>query len=84
MCEYCKDGAFNTLIENDYEEYASNIFGNIWINEVPNLIDCSLVLEIRCGSGYLRLGDRGDMNCIDTDSKFKIKYCPMCGRELCE
>jgi len=35
-------------------------------------------------TGYLRLGDSEDMNCIDHDDKIEIKYCMMCGRKLKE
>jgi len=33
--------------------------------------------------GYLRLG-YDDFNCLDHGEKYKINYCPMCGRKLVE
>lgn len=81
-CDYCKESAFNTIIEKNIEVLAENIFGKIHVWDKPNFDDMSVVFEIRCGSGYIRLGDRSEMGCIDHEDKFKVKYCPMCGREL--
>ena len=82
MCKHCEQGAFNTLIEKHITEYATNIWGNFhkWDEPIEN--DMSLVFEMRCGSGYLRLGDRSEMQCIDHGEKIKINFCPMCGRKL--
>jgi len=82
LCKYCEDGAFNTLIESEYMEYVSNVFGKVYIRDNPEEIDNSVVFEIRCGSGYIRLGDRGEMNCIDHEEKIQITYCPFCGRKI--
>ena len=82
MCNYCKQSAFNTLIEKYITEYATNIWGNFHKRDEPIENDESLVFEMRCGSGYLRLGDRSEMQCIDHRYKFQINFCPMCGRKL--
>lgn len=82
MCEYCAESAFNTLIEADVTIYAENIFGKVHLYDEPFDEDMSVALDIRCGSGYIRLGDRTDMGCIDHGGKIKINYCPMCGRKL--
>ena len=82
MCTWCKESAFGTLIES--EKLESAIIGweaKMKATELDN-IDNSVVMEIRCGSGYIRLGDRGDMNCLDHEEKIEINYCPMCGRKL--
>ncbi len=84
MCKYCEEGTFNTLIESDIEILAENLFGNIHVWDEPQIEDNSVVFEMRCGSGYIRLGDRGEMNCIDHEAKVKINYCMMCGRKLGE
>lgn len=82
MCKYCEEDAFNTIIENKITIYADNIWGSVHVYDEPDEKDISVVFEIRCGSGYIRLGDRSDMQCIDHDRKIKINYCPMCGRKL--
>lgn len=82
MCKYCEDGAFNTLIENEVEFLVANIWGKIHIWDEPDIQDMSVVMEIRNGAGYIRLGDRGEMNCIDHENKIQINFCPMCGKEL--
>ena len=51
-------------------------------NEDIDEIDNSLCMEIRNGQGYLRLGNRDEMQCIDHSENIKINYCPFCGREL--
>jgi len=82
MCKYCEELAFNTIIESNYIQYGYNVFGRVGIYATPQEEDNSVVFEMRCGVGYIRLGDRSDMNCIDSDNKIKIKFCPMCGRKL--
>jgi len=32
--------------------------------------------------GYLRLADKEDCNCLDHGEKYKIIFCPICGRDL--
>jgi hypothetical protein len=81
-CKYCKESAFNTIIENSITEYGYNIFGNIGLYIEPEETDVSVIFEMRCGSGYIRLGDRAEMNCIDHENKIKTNYCFNCGREL--
>lgn len=83
MCEVCN--GFATLIES------TKISNMVWwcvgdalrrddLDEEDN----SLVLEVRNGRGYLRLGDREDMGCLDHSDKYEIKYCPECGRKFGE
>lgn len=82
-CEYCEKGKLNTLIKS--EKIGNMIWwsvGHELKKECIDEVDNSVVLEIRCGQGYLRLGDRSDMQCIDHDEKIKIFYCPVCGRKL--
>ena len=84
MCKYCDESAFNTIIESNYIEYASNICGKVCVWDQPYEIDNSVVFEMRCGSGYIRLGDRSEMNCIDHEDKIKVNYCFYCGRKLAQ
>jgi len=87
MCKYCEEDAFNVLIKS--EEISNMIY---WIvgksNEVKrediHEVDNSVVFEIRCGAGYLRLGDSEDMDCLDSEYKIRVPNCPMCGRKLNE
>lgn len=39
------------------------------------------ILVIYDDRGYLRLG-YDDFSCLDHGEKFKINFCPMCGRKL--
>ena len=82
-CNVCREDKLNTLIES------TKISNMVWwavghelkrdtIQEEDN----SLVLEIRNSQGYLRLGDRGDMGCLDHSGKIKINFCPVCGRKI--
>ena len=86
MCKYCTDG-YTTLIDS------TKISNMIWFfssreakitNDDIDEVDNSVVFEIRNGSGYIRLGDRGDMGCLDHGGKIKIDYCMFCGRKLSE
>lgn len=83
-CKYCEESAFTTIIENSVTEYGYNIWGNIGLYDEPLETDTSVVFEMRCGSGYIRLGDRCDMECIDHCNKIQVNYCPMCGKKLAE
>lgn len=83
MCNYCNEDKLNTLIEK--EEISSMFYfclGHKIEAEDIIKLDNSVVLDIRNKQGYIRLGDREDMNCIDTEYKLKINYCPVCGRKL--
>ena len=75
MCEYCEEGKYKTLIQDD-EIYL------IW-DEV-DYRDNSVIIQNRNGQGYIRLVDREDMDCLDHGGYIKINYCPMCGSELKE
>lgn len=82
-CKCCEDGAFVTLIES------TKISNMIWLGvgsvlkrEHIDEVDNSVVFEMRNGHGYIRLGDRSDMNCLDTEYKFEVPNCPNCGRRL--
>jgi hypothetical protein len=85
MCDYCDKDKLNILIES--EKINGNLIGwnkEMLATELLDLIDDnSVVLEIRNGQGYIRLGNRMDMQCIDHEEKIKINYCPICGRKLC-
>lgn len=82
MCNYCKEG-LNTLIE-DYK--ISNMIwwavsnGRKASKEDIDEIDNSVCLQTRNGYGYIRIGDRDDMQCLDSDKLIRINYCPMCGK----
>lgn len=82
MCKYCTDG-YTTLIDSTKIE--SNICGwdsgRMTTDELED-VDNSVVFEIRNEHGYIRLGDRSDMGCLDHGDKVKIDYCPFCGRKL--
>ena len=71
MCKYCTDG-YTTLINSTKLE--ENIIGwdkTMLATELDDM-DNSVVFEIRNGIGYIRLGDRGDMQCLDHGDKVKI------------
>ena len=74
MCKYCEENKINTLIEDNKPEIAWDTYAGVEDN--------SVVLETRNGIGYLRLGDREDMECLGHGEKIKINFCPMCGRKL--
>lgn len=83
MCDKCNPDKLNLLIES--EKIANMIYlsiGQVLKRESIDEQDNSLVLEIRNDIGYLRLGDRGDMQCLDHDCVLQINYCPMCGRKI--
>lgn len=42
--------------------------------------EVGIVIDVRNGSGYLRLVDVDDYNCLDHAEKIEIKCCPICGR----
>ena len=87
MCKCCEDGAFTTLIES--KKLDDHLVGEHgWCKGLLayelDYGDYSVVFEMRNGHGYIRLGDRSDMNCLDTDKKFEIMNCLCCGRKLGE
>ena len=83
-CKYCKNNGFNILIESkkiddwiigwDVEMLATSL----------EQLDNSVVMDIRNGCGYLRIGDREEMQGLDTEDKVNIKFCPFCGRKFKE
>ena len=84
-CGYCEVDKLNLLIESD--KIWNMIYFFAGKDKQPQMddidtVDNSVVLEVRNGQGYLRLGDRGEMQCIDHSEILKINYCPMCGRKL--
>ena len=69
MCDYCeKDTELLT------REVATEVFG-----EFTGYENISVVYDDR---GYLRLGYKYDMQCLDHGENIKINFCPMCGRKL--
>jgi len=86
MCEYCNKHMLNLLIEsNKVAEYLIGLDPTMLATKLLDFVDdYSVVLDIRNGHGYLRLGDRDDMQCLDHEDKIEIKFCPMCGRKLSE
>jgi hypothetical protein len=54
--------------------------------EVPDVCFGQIVgteeLQVIIDRGYLRLGYKDDMQCMDHGEKRKINYCPECGRKL--
>ena len=83
MCKYCEDKT-TTLIESEK-------IGNplrrpndtLTVKEMYDLADdFSLVMEIRNNKGYLRLGDREEMGCLDHNENVEINYCPFCGKKI--
>lgn len=84
MCKYCENG-LNTLIED------TKISNMIWwavshdrraSKEDIDEVDNSVCIQIRNEHGYIRIGDRSDMQCLDSDKLIRINFCPMCGREF--
>ena len=69
MCEYCKKQS--TLIE---KEVPTEVFGHFTGYKI-----LSVVFDTR---GYLRLGDKEDMGCLDHDEKIEANYCFNYGRQL--
>lgn len=56
--------------------------------EFPYAVFDSIVDDIKWSvyidRGYLRLADKEDGDCLDHGEKFKIIFCPICGRDLTE
>jgi len=81
MCRYC-GGKLVELIEAD--KLDESLFE--WSGEATIRIydreNNSVMFEVRNGVGYIRLGDREDMNCIESGDKIKVNFCPMCGVKL--
>jgi ribosomal protein L44E len=81
-CQYCQ-GELKHLIKHN--KIAKPITWDnrqsIRINELYE-VENSVMFEVRNGTGYIRLGDPCDMQCLDHQQKSKVNYCPMCGREL--
>ena len=67
MCNYYENNS--VLIE---KEVADECFG-----ELVGYKTVSVVFDTR---GYLRLGDKEDMGCLDHDEKIEANYCFNCGR----
>jgi hypothetical protein len=68
MCEFCYNKG---KLLSKY--VATEVFGQYTGDEE---------LQIIIDRGYLRLGWTDDMECMDHGEKIKIKYCPICGRDL--
>lgn len=84
-CEYCNQGKLNLLIESKRIWNVMYLFAEKrkpLEKEDIQEEDYSLVLEIRNNQGYLRMGDRSEMQCIDHSEILKINFCPICGRNL--
>ncbi len=82
MCEFCDGKGFKNLIEdtkkiNGRFDYDENIKFSEAIEE-----DNSVIFEVRNGTGFIRLVNREDCNCIESGINFKINYCLMCGKKL--
>ena len=68
MCKYCNNK--KQLLTMDIPD----VFADFCTGEEE--------LQLIIDRGYLRLGRRDDMDCLDHGEKVKIKYCPMCGIKL--
>ena len=68
MCDFCsKDNVLMTM------KVPCVVFGTIIEDD-----DVQVIYDDR---GYLRLG-YDDFNCLDHGEKYKINYCPMCGKRI--
>jgi hypothetical protein len=86
MCDYCNERELCLLIESEkLDDHLIGLDPTMLATTLLNFVDDnSVVINIRNGRGYIRLGDRDDMQCLDHEQKIEIYYCPMCGRKLME
>jgi hypothetical protein len=79
MCEYCDDEKI--LIKT--QEISDTSFG--WrtgsIKWEDVCYDTNIIFVDR---GFLRFAPIDDCQCLESGEKFKINFCPMCGKELKE
>ena len=81
MCDYCNNDSIEKLLKKPIlEDYYIGLDKKMLATEL-NYEPLYLLLDIRCNTGYLRITS-DDYGCLDHGEKIKIKYCPMCGREL--
>jgi len=77
MCDYCSNNTY--LIKTKIIDDA--FIG--WNNEIKltdlNYKTIAIMFDTR---GYLRLVDKEDHDCLVHGEKFKINYCPICGKKL--
>lgn len=84
MCVYCTEGERLLIESTKISNMIYYSVGQILNREDLDEDDNSVVIEVRNGRGYIRLGDRSDMGCLDHSDNIKINYCPMCGKEFKE
>ena len=82
MCEYCKGGRVVLLID-EVIDYKSAFSPDAKFSDM-SFYNISVVIEQRNNELWLRLGDYDDMNCLDHGTRKKLKFCPMCGRNMSE
>lgn len=83
MCKLC-DGELVELIKNKDIDDSSIGWAKNQLATDLEYEDNSVMFEVRCGSGWIRIGDRSDMGCLDHGEKFEVKYCMECGRMITE
>lgn len=82
-CEYCEVGSKNVLLEQEYIDPCMLEFVDIKSKTRSELVAAFLATRITfVDRGYLRSGNKTDVQCLEHGSKIKINFCPMCGREL--
>lgn len=84
MCNYCNENCLNLLIESTkLDDHLIGLDPTMLATTLSNFVDDnSVVIDIRNCGGYIRLGDRDEMQCLDHEEKIRISFCPMCGRKL--
>jgi hypothetical protein len=82
-CEYC-NGNLVELIESTKLDDLTYWWNDATLAKQLDIEDNSVMFEVRNGAGYIRLGDRKDMQCLDHEQKLKTNYCFNCGRKLVE
>lgn len=81
MCMWC-NGFYRIVESEKIDNVIWMAVGNILDRNMIRKRDNSVFIEVRNGQGYIRLGDREEMQCLDHCETVKINYCPNCGRKF--
>jgi len=81
MCECCR-GELTELIKSDKVDELQFGWDSVASININNRQDNSVMMEVRGNCGYIRLGDREDMQCLDHGEYIKVNYCPICGSKI--